>query len=135
MRNNITKSRLIALGWLAVFLASAFLTGETVATMHRFGLTGERPPLPAVQTILRILIVVAALALVPVFRGVLERCTLLMGAAAAGSSALFGFGLRSAGLSAFRLLSHLAAFALAMLVAGWRVAPVWPKQKAAGARQ
>jgi len=60
----------------------------------------------------------------------LERVTLLMGAAAAGSSALYGLGLRSAALSAFRLLSHLAAYALAMIVAGRMIAVTLRQPKA-----
>ena len=85
------------------------------------GLTGDRPPLPVVQTCVRIAIVIGSLLLVRVFRPALERTVLLTAAAAAGSSALFGFGLRSPALSAFRLLSHLAAFLLAMVACARRV--------------
>jgi hypothetical protein len=40
-------------------------------------------------------------------RDVLERVTQRIGAAAAGSSALYGVGMRSPALSALGLLSHL----------------------------
>lgn len=90
--------------------------------MTRVGLFGLRPPLSVFHTFLRILIAVVALALLYVFRCLLERIALLTAAAAASSTALYGIGLRSAGLSAFRFLSHLAAYALVMVVAGRKVA-------------
>lgn len=115
------RNRLAITAWVAIFLACGFLAGETVATIRRVGLTGARPPLPAVHTALRVLIMVVALALVFVFRRTFERVALIAAAAAAASTALYGFGLRSAGLSAFRLLSHVAAYVLLMLVAGRRI--------------
>jgi hypothetical protein len=118
MSGNIARYRLTALAWAAVFSVSGFLSGETIATIVRDGLVGTRPPLSLFHAVLRILIVIVALMLIFVFHSILERIVLLAAAAAAGSSALYGFGLRSAGLSAFRLLSHLAAFALLMLLAG-----------------
>ena len=122
MTHSVTRNRLALLAWAAAFTVSGFLVIDTVATLQRIGLVGARPPLPVAQTALRIVIVVVALALSYVRRDILERITLLMAAAAAGSTALHGFGLRSAGLSAFRLLSHLAAYALVMCVAGRRAA-------------
>lgn len=119
--NNIGK-RLTVLAWVSVFLVSGFLVADTIVTMTRVGLFGLRPPLPVFQTVIRILLVVIALALLYVFQGRLERVTLLIAAAAASSTALYGIGLRSAGLSAFRLLSHLAAYVLIMFVAGRKVA-------------
>ena len=112
--------RLSLLAGATVFVVAGFLAADTVATIRRVGLTGTRPPLPVLQTILRVLIAFAAPALWRVFHDSLERLALLIAAAAAASTALYGFGLRSAGLSAFRLLSHLAAYALIMLVAGRR---------------
>jgi hypothetical protein len=47
-----------------------------------------------------------------------ERIALLTAAVAASSTALYVIGLRSAELSAFRLLSHLAAYALVMFCCG-----------------
>ena len=110
--------RLIRLGWVAVLVASGVLAVDAALAIWRIGLTGTRPELSVLQTGLRIAIVVGALGLLSICRTNLERVTLLTGAAAAGSSALYGLGLRSPALSAFRLLSHLAAYALAMIVAG-----------------
>jgi hypothetical protein len=128
--NNIRKL-LTALAWVAVFLVSGFLGGGTVATMTRVGLFGLRPPLSVFHTVLRILIAVVALALLYVFKGLLERVALLTAAAAASSTALYGIGLRSPGLLAFRLISHLAAYALVMFVAGRSVAIAFRQLKSA----
>src|ERR1700722_1212641 len=114
MTENIARARLTGVAWAAVLLVSGFMEAETVATMRRVGLFGARPPLSLTHTAIRILIVIVALALLYVFRRVLDRIALLIAAAAAGSSALYGFGLRSAALSAFRVLSHFAAYALVM---------------------
>ena len=56
--------------------------------MTRVGLFGLRPPLSVFHTFLRILIAVVALALLYVFRCLLERIALLTAAAAASSTAL-----------------------------------------------
>jgi len=122
MADNITRHRLTALAWAAVFLISGFLARETIETMRHVGLFGTRTPLPVAQTVVRILMIAVALGLLCVFRSALDRVALLVVAAAAGSTALYGFGYRSAGLSAFRLLSHLAAYALVMVIASWKVA-------------
>ena len=105
------------LAWFVVMVVAALLVVETVAEILRVGLTGTRPPLSAFQTSLRIVLGVGAIALLGWRRHVLERATLLVGAAAACSSALYGFGMRSLALSAFRLLSHLVTYVLAMAVA------------------
>jgi hypothetical protein len=110
--------RFTPLAWIVVFLVSGLLECDQVATIQRVGLFGVRPPLSVAHTVLRVLIVIASIALLYVFHSALQRIALLTATAAAGSSALYGFGLRSAGLSAFRLLSHLLAYALVMLVAG-----------------
>ena len=86
-----------------------------------------------VQAILRILIGAVLLLLLRVFESALARTSLLIAAAAAGSTALYGFGFRSAGLSAFRLLSHLAAYALFTYVAAAKLAVSRRKLKAARA--
>jgi hypothetical protein len=134
MTENIARSRLTALAGVSVFLLGGFLEADTVATMRRVGLFGARPPLSLTHTAIRILIVIVALALLYVFRRVLDRIALLIAAAAAGSSALYGFGLRSAALSAFRVLSHFAAYALVMFVAARIVAVECRELKAARAR-
>jgi hypothetical protein len=112
------RATVVSLAWCAVLIAAIVLAMGTARQIADAGLTGVRPPLPAAQIALRIAIVVGAIGLWRLFRHPLERATLVVGAAAAGSSALFGFGLRSAFLSAFRLLSHLAAYMLAAACAG-----------------
>jgi type III secretory pathway component EscU len=121
MADNVAKHRLTALAWIVVSLISGFLAIETVETIREVGLFGTRPPLPPTQTVLRILIFAVALGLLWVLRSALERVTLLAAAAAAGSTALYGLGYRSAGLSALRLLSHVAAYGLIMAVASVKV--------------
>jgi hypothetical protein len=116
-------TRLSLIGWALILLASAWLAVGTVAQILTVGLFGQRPPLAPFDTGLRIVIVAGAVALFYFRRDAFERVTLIAGAAAAGSSALYGFGMRSPGLSAFRLLSHLAAYTLAAIAAGrWLVA-------------
>ena len=122
MADSIAMRRLIAVGWVALVLISGLLAGETIETLRRVGLFGARPPLPAAQTVVRILILAAALGLLRKFRSALDRTTLLLVAVAGGSTAIFGLGYRSAGLSAFRLLSHVAAYALVMVVASRKAA-------------
>ena len=105
------------MGWAVVFGLALFLELATVTTIARVGLTGDRPPLPAFQTGIRVVLGVGALVFVAIRRDVWERVTGVLGAAAAGSTTLYGFGLRSPALSEFRLLSHLALYALAAIVA------------------
>jgi len=112
-----TTNRLILAVWLVVFLAAVGLAIETAGQILRIGFFGERPPLSMFQTLLRVVFAVAAIGLLLVRHNVLDRATLIVGAAAAGSSVLFGLGLRSAALSAFRLLSHLILYVLAAAVA------------------
>jgi hypothetical protein len=122
MTDNNTRKWLTVLAWGTVFAVSGFLGGDTVVTMTRVGLFGRRPPLPVFQTVLHMLMAVAVLALLYVFHSRLERIVVLIAAAAASSTTLYGMGLRSDWLSAFRLLSHLAAYTLIMVVAGRKVA-------------
>ena len=111
-------NRLVVVMWLVVLGLAVWLTIETVMTIATVGLTGDRPPLPAFQTGLRIVFGAGGLVFFAIRRDAWERVTGILGAAAAGSTTLFGFGWRSPALSAFRLLSHLALFALAAIVAG-----------------
>jgi hypothetical protein len=110
-------NRLIIGIWLAVFVGAAMLAVNTTVQIEQIGLTGPRPPLSAFDTALRIVFVFGAIVLLYFRRHPLERLTLIIGAAAAGSSALYGFGVRSDSLSAFRLLSHLAAYTLGVTAA------------------
>lgn len=131
MGDNKTSRRKTALAWVAVLLISGFLGVDAIVTMMRVGLFGPRPPLSVFHTVLRVLIVVGALALLYVFQGRLERLALLIAGAAATSTALYGVGLRSTLLSAFRFLSHLAAYALIMFVAGRKIAIAFRELKSA----
>jgi hypothetical protein len=131
MSNDNARKRLITVACAAVFLVSGFLGGDTVVTMTRVGLFGQRPPPSVFHTALRILIAVVAVALLYVFQGRIDRISLLIAAAAASSTALYGIGVRSDALSAFRLLSHLAAYALIMFVAGRNVAITFRQLKSA----
>ena len=133
MNDNTTREWRTASAWVAVFLVAGLLAGGTIFTMTRVGLFGPRPPLSVFHTAIRILIAVIALALLSVFQDHLERIALLMAAAAASSTALYGLGMRSAGLSAFRLLSHLAAYTLIMFVAGRKVAITFHQPRSARA--
>ena len=94
----MSSRRLLIAFWLIVFGAALLLAADTTRFIVTSGLYAGRPALPRAQTALRMAIIAGALA--------------------AGSSALLGFGLRGASLSAFRLLSHLAAYGLAAAVAG-----------------
>jgi hypothetical protein len=112
--------------WAAVAIAGAVRTADTAQLILDIGLTGARPPLSTADTALRIVLCAGALGWFYFRRDVLERVTTITGAAAAGSSMLYGFGLRSPALSAFRLVSHLILYALVVVVAtrfvitGWR---------------
>jgi len=81
----------------------------------RYGLT-PRPPLSTLQTVIRFVVIAAAIALWPFRRDTLERTTLACMAVAAGASALFGLGVRSAANDAARLLFHFVAYALGVVV-------------------
>jgi len=107
----------VGIGWLVVFLAAVVLTAQTTMYILQNGLVAARPDLSAVQTMLRVALVAGATAFLFVRRRAIERTALITGIAAAGSSALFGFGLRSPFLSAVRLLSHLVLYVLAAIVA------------------
>lgn len=122
MADKIIRLRFTVVAWVAAFVISGFLGSETVQTLRRHGLFGTRPPLSMTQTVLHILIMAVPLVLLSFFRSFLDRMTLLVAAAAAGSTALYGLGYRSAELSAFRLLSHLTAYAFIMVVASRKVA-------------
>jgi len=111
---------LVGVGWFLVLSVAAVLTAQTAMYIALNGLVAVRPPLSTFQTGLRVFLALGAL--IPLFirRDVLERVTLIIGAAAASSTALYGLGVRSSFLSAFRLLSHLAVYLLAVVVA-WRL--------------
>lgn len=107
-----------ATAWVAIAAASLLLAVDTLRTIFDVGLFGERPPLSTPQTVLRLALIIAALALFVVRRHPLERTALALSVAAAGSSFLYGMGMRSPALAAFRLLSHLAMYALVAIASG-----------------
>ena len=125
--------RIAPLFWIVVLVAASMLAVDTAMFILRSGLVADRPPLPVAQTVLRIAIVAGAVVFMFIRRDALERLTLLTAAAAAGSSMLFGFGVRSPLLSAFRLVSHLAAYALAAIVAARALAELYRRVRPARA--
>lgn len=112
-----THDRLVLCSWVVVLIAATALAVETAGQILRDGFFGLRPPLSMFQTGLRFVFFVGAIGLLPVRHHTLDRAALIVGAAAAASSVLFGLGLRSAALSVFRLLSHLILYVLAAVVA------------------
>ncbi len=85
----------------------------------RFGLA-PRPPLSGFQTTLRILAVTLALLLWWRRRDPVERIALACAIIAAGSSALYGFGVNSTTLQVTRLLFHFLGYSLgAVAIVRW----------------
>jgi hypothetical protein len=123
-------NRLIGAGWCAVLVVAVLLTIQTSTFILHNGLMADRPPLSMFQTGLRLALVLGATVLLWVRRDPIERAALITGILAPGSSALFGIGLRSPLLAALRLLSHLALYALAAVVA-WRVLVAMQREMAA----
>ena len=109
---------------------AVLLTAQTAIYILQNGLIAVRPPLSLSQTALRIALGAGAIVFLFVRRLILERAALAMGVVAAGSSALFGFGMRSPLLASVRLLSHFALYALTAIVA-WRVLMAWRRETAA----
>jgi hypothetical protein len=123
VRSNWVTSQpnwVIGVGWVAILAVAVLLTAQSSVYILQNGLIADRPPLSLLQTTLRIALGAGAMAFLFVRRDVLERAALASAIIAAGSSALFGFGLRSPLLASLRVLSHLAMYALAAIVA-WRV--------------
>src|SRR5436190_3324436 len=103
---------------VAVVLVAILCAAGAVWTAYwslRFGLA-PRSPLSALQTAIRFAAVTLAVILLLLRRDWIERTTLLCAIVAAGSSALFGLGLRSTTLDVFRLLFHFIAYALGLIV-------------------
>jgi hypothetical protein len=80
----------------------------------RFGLA-PRPPLSTFQTMLRILVIAVASLLWCQRRDFTERIALTCAIIAAGSSALYGFGLNSTTLQVTRLLFHFLGYSLGLV--------------------
>lgn len=109
--------RVVTVFWLVVLGAALLLGFNTTRFILMAGLYAERPPLPWAHTALRFAIIVGSMVITFVARDRFLRATVLIAAVAAASTALFGLGLRSAPLSAFRLISHLVAYILIITLA------------------
>jgi len=99
---------------VSVILIAIFCAAGAVWTAYwslRFGLA-PRPPLSLPQTVLRFAVVAFASVLLVYRRDWIERSAFLCAIVAAGSSALFGLGVRSTILDIVRLLFHFVAYAL-----------------------
>jgi hypothetical protein len=115
----VNKPLIVAIG-LAVLLLFC-LTGAiwTAYWSLRFGLA-PRPPLSEFQIVLRLLVVGLALFLWWRRRDLIERIALSCAIIAAGSSALFGFGVNSTTLQVVRLLFHFLAYSFgALAIVRW----------------
>jgi hypothetical protein len=134
----MAKKETIVVATLVVALSVCAIgaAGTAVWTL-RFGLFGPRPPLSAFDTVVRFAIVIAAVGLLVARLDLVERVTLVSTAIAAGSSALFGVGIRSPALSAVRLIFHFAAYSMAavaimrmllVLTRRWRGATSQPSE-------
>jgi hypothetical protein len=111
----IRKETLIVVGLAAVAVAGAVEAASTAIWTLRSGLFATRPPLPVSQTLLRVAIVFTAGGLLLVRRDLIERITLIFAVIAAGSSALFGLGVRSPLVDALRLIFHFLAYSMAVV--------------------
>jgi hypothetical protein len=101
-----------------ILLLAIFCAAGAVWTAYwslRFGLA-PRPPLSLPQTVLRFAVVTFALILLLFRSDWIERAAFLCAIVAAGSSALFGLGVRSTTLDIIRLLFHFVAYALGFAV-------------------
>ena len=108
------KKHLMAVGMALLLLFCIVGALWTAYWSLRFGLA-PRPPLSALQTMLRVLIVALALVLCWRRRDFTERIALVCAIIAAGSSALFGFGVNSTALQVTRLLFHFLAYSLGIV--------------------
>lgn len=111
----MTKKLLPAAAFLLLALACTWGAAWTAYWSLRFGLT-PRPPLTPFHLVVRFVAVAGALCLWPFRRDPLERAALLCTVVAAGSSALFGLGVRSTTVDVARLLFHFLAYSLGALI-------------------
>ena len=107
---------LLAAGLVLAVIACAAGALGTAWFVVSFGLLAPRPPLSVFETALRVAAGAGALVLLAVRRDAVERIMLACWVIAAGSSALFGLGVRSSSLSAARLIVHFAAYTLGAVV-------------------
>lgn len=95
----------------------------------RFGLA-PRPPLSGFQILLRIVAICVAAVLWWQRRDLIERVALSCAIIAAGSSALFGFGIDSTTLQVVRLLFHFLAYTIgAVAIIRWFASAAMNKRR------
>lgn len=111
IRLMLTKTQIV--GAVLMLLLLFCVTGAmwTAYWSLRFGLA-PRPPLSEFQIVLRLLAVGVASFLWWRRRDLIERIALSCAIIAAGSSALFGFGVDSTTLQVVRLLFHFLAYSI-----------------------
>ena len=118
-RLTMSRSQLARLGMAALLLLCLAAAAWTAYWSLRFGLA-RRTQLSSFQVALRLAIIAIALTLVGKRRDRLVRTALLLAVLAAGSSALYGFGVTAAWVRFSRLLFHFLAYALgAIVIARW----------------
>jgi len=110
----VNKETLMATGMALLFLVCFAGAIWTAYWSLRFGLA-PRPPLSALQTLLRFLIVTLALFFCWRRTDLLERIALACAVIAAGSSGLYGLGLNSITLQVVRPLFHFLAYSLGVV--------------------
>jgi len=114
-----TRTQIVGAGLILLLLFC--LTGAiwTAYWSLRFGLA-PRPPLSQFQILVRLLVVTVALFLWWRRRDLIERIALFCAIIAAGSSALYGFGVNSTTLQVVRLLFHFLGYSFgAIAVLRW----------------
>lgn len=125
----VNRTQIVGFG-LALLLLFC-LTGAiwTAYWSLRFGLA-PRPPLSEFQTLLRLLVVGLSMFLWWRRRDLIERIALSCAIIAAGSSALYGFGVNSTTLQIVRLLFHFLAYSLgAAAIVRWFASAVRNTQR------
>ncbi len=110
----VNKTLIVGTGLAVLFLFCVTGAIWTAYWSLRFGLA-PRPPLSVFQTLLRLLVVGSAFFLWWRCRDLIQRIALSCAIIAAGSSALFGFGVDSTGLRVVRLLFHFLAYSFGAL--------------------
>lgn len=115
----VNKTQIVGAGLALLLLVC--LTGAvwTAYWSLRFGLA-PRPPLSGFQILLRLFVVCSALFLLWRRRDLIERIALFFAIIAAGSSALYGFGVTSTTLQVVRLLFHFLGYSFgAIAIVRW----------------
>jgi hypothetical protein len=115
----INRTQVVGIGLTLLLLFCVTGAIWTAYWSLRFGLT-PRPPLSEFQILVRLLVVGLALFLWWRRRDLIERIAVSCAIIAAGSSALFGFGVNSTTLQVVRLLFHFLGYSLgAVAILRW----------------